>query len=274
MLLQRTLVVLILLPIGVLAILAGGLWFAAVMILLLGIASYEFTQLFQKGGYQPAAILVIASVPALGLARYFGGFDHDYWLLPLLILASMAYHLVAYERGRDQAATDFAITLTGIFYLGFIGSYFVVVRALPYGQWWILTILPAGWLADSGAYFIGRRSGKRKLSPRLSPKKTWEGYFGGFLFALIGTPLLVLLYQNVGMPVDSPITIANSLLIALVMSIFPTLGDLGESMVKRQVGVKDSGSILPGHGGMFDRVDSWLWMIILGYLMARWFFLS
>jgi phosphatidate cytidylyltransferase len=274
MLLQRTLVVIILLPIGILAILTGGLWFTGLITLIITLASIEYAQLFKTGGFQPATWLISGSVIVLLASRYFSGFENDYWLLPTLILLSMAIHLFSYERGRDQAATDFAITIAGIFYLGYIGSYFISTRAFPNGQWWILILLPSGWLADSGAYFIGKRFGKHKLSPRLSPKKTWEGYFGGYLFSLIGTPLLILLYQQLGMPESSGITIQRGLIIALLMSIFPTLGDLGESMIKRQVGIKDSGKLLPGHGGFLDRIDSWLWMIIIGYHLVRWFFLS
>jgi phosphatidate cytidylyltransferase len=107
------------------------------------------------------------------------------------------------------------------------------------------------------------------LSPRLSPKKTWEGYFGGILVAVILTPLLVVLLRLVAGP-DSAITPLRGIWVGLVMGIIPTLGDLGESMIKRQRGVKDSGNLLPGHGGAFDRIDSWLWAVVIGYYMIVW----
>jgi phosphatidate cytidylyltransferase len=272
MLLQRSIVVVILLPLGIAAIAAGGLVFLAVITLILGLAAWEYVQLHKTGGLQPAGFFVVIGVVALVLARYLGGFAFDPWLLPLLVLLSMGIHLVAYERGRDQAATDFAATLTGIFYFGLLGSFFVLMRELPNGQWWILVTLPAVWLADSGAYFIGSRFGRHKLSPRLSPKKSWEGYFGGILFGVVGTPLLVLLYEQLGLPSEAGITFVRAAVMGIVMGIFPTLGDLGESMVKRQVGVKDSGTLLPGHGGAFDRIDSWLWAIVIGYFVITWFF--
>ena len=115
-------------------------------------------------------------------------------MLSLLILAAMTYHLVAYERGQDQSGTDFAITLSGIFYLGWIGAYLISLRDLPDGIWWVLLVLPAVWIADSGAYFIGRSFGKHKLSPRLSPKKTWEGYIGGVVTGTLGAGLLAYLW--------------------------------------------------------------------------------
>ncbi len=91
----------------------------------------------------------------------------------------MTYHLVAYERGRDQAGSDFAITLSGILYLGWIGAYLISLRQLPEGEWWLLVILPAVWLADMGAYFVGSRFGKHKLSPQAEPEEDLGGLPGG-----------------------------------------------------------------------------------------------
>jgi phosphatidate cytidylyltransferase len=152
-----------------------------------------------------------------------------------------------------------------------MGSFFIALRALPEGEWWLLVSLPALWLADSGAYFIGTRFGAHKMTPRLSPKKSWEGYFGGILVAAIGTPLLAMLYRNLWLPAETVVTPANAIILALAMGVFPTLGDLGESMIKRQAGRKDSGTLLPGHGGMFDRIDSWLWAAFISYYVIAWF---
>lgn len=273
MLRQRVLVAVILLPLGVAAILAGGFWFALVVALLLGLAAVEYVQLFKTGGYQPAGFVVVAGVLVLVLARFLGGFDWDYWLLPILVLLSVTFHLVAFERGRDQAGTDFGVTLGGIFYIGLLGSFLVLLRGLPEGEWWILVTLPAVWLADSGAYFIGTAFGRHKMSPRLSPKKSWEGYLAGIAAGVAFTPLLVLLYKQLGLSPDSAITVGKAAMLGGVMGVLPTLGDLSESMIKRQVGVKDSGTLLPGHGGMFDRIDSWLWGGVIGYLIIDWLFI-
>ena len=121
---------------------------------------------------------VVASVVALAVARYMGGVETAAAWLSAAVLLSMTYHLVQYECGRDQAATDFAITLTGILYLGWIGPYMLSLRDLADGLWWVLLVLPAAWLGDTGAYLIGSRFGRHPLTPRLSPKKSWEGYAG------------------------------------------------------------------------------------------------
>lgn len=269
MLVKRLWVTIILLPVGIAAILAGGWYLTALVAFFMCAAAWEYSNLFRAGGQQPATVLVVAGTLLLLIGRNLTGFGSAAWMISLIILVGMTYHLVTYERGRDQAATDLAITLAGIFYIGWFGAYFISVRNLPEGKWWILVVLPAVWFADAGAYFIGKRFGRHLLSPRLSPKKTWEGYLGGIVVGVLLTALFAMIWR-VGAGPSSAITAGRGALVGLVMGIFPTLGDLGESMIKRQMGMKDSGNLLPGHGGAFDRIDSWLWAIVLGYYMIVW----
>lgn len=266
---KRVLVAIILLPIGLAAIIAGGWYLTALVAVFMALAAWEYVKLFHAGGLQPAGVLVIGGTLLLVLSRNINGFNSAPWMISLLVLLSMTYHLLTYERGRDQAGTDFAITVAGIFYIGWIGAYFISLRNLPEGVWWILVVLPAVWFADSAAYFIGKKFGRHHLSPRLSPKKTWEGYFGGIIVGVLFTAGFTALLQTWA-GAGSAITPLRGALVGLVMSIFPTLGDLGESMIKRQMGVKDSGKLLPGHGGAFDRIDSWLWAVVIGYYMVLW----
>ncbi len=274
MLKQRLLAAALLLPIGLVLIWAGGIFFFAAVALILARASWEYGDLFQAGGYRPARALTTLSVVALVSGRYLYGlrgtpFQADSWLLGLTVLAAMTWHLLAYERGRDAAGTDFAITLAGSLYVGHLGAYLVTVRELPDGLWWTLTVLPAVWLADSGAYFVGRTFGRRKLSPRLSPKKTREGYLGGLLVGAAGTALLALAWQALAAG-DISVTPLRAGLLGLVLALVVPLGDLGKSMIKRQVGAKDSSNLIPGHGGVLDRIDTWLWGIFLGYYLILW----
>jgi phosphatidate cytidylyltransferase len=269
MLVKRLWVIVILLPIGMAAILAGGWYLTALVAIFMSLAAWEYSKLFRSGGLQPATALVVAGTLLLVIGRNLTGFASSEWMISLILLAAMTFHLVAYERGRDQAGTDFAVTVTGILYIGWFGAYFISLRNLPEGKWWILVVLPAVWFADTGAYFIGKRFGKRPLSPRLSPKKTWEGYLGGIVTAVLLTAVFSIIWR-VGAGPTSSITAGRGALVGLIMGIFPTLGDLGESMIKRQVGMKDSGNLLPGHGGVFDRIDSWLWAVVLGYYMVVW----
>jgi phosphatidate cytidylyltransferase len=263
---KRGLVILVLLPIGLYTIHQGGAVYASLMLLILGLAAWEFGNLYRAGGLQPARILILVGTLLLVGMRYLFNFEYSDAMLSLLILVSTAYHLLTYERGRDQAASDFTVTITGILYLGWIGSYMVSLRQLPEGKWWLLTVLVAVWLADTFAYLVGSRFGRHKITPRLSPKKSWEGYIAGIVVSLIGTPLFTLLW-----PASAGITMLDALWIALPLSTLTILGDLGESMIKRQFGVKDSGNLLPGHGGAFDRIDSWVWAAVIGYYLITLF---
>jgi phosphatidate cytidylyltransferase len=273
MLRQRVLVVVVLLPVGIVSIIYGGWVYALLIGVILGMAASEYTHLYKTGGYHPSGFLVVCGVAAIFLARFLYGFTWDAPLMVLLLFASMAVYLTAYEKGDQQAGVDFTITTAGISYLGVLGSYFVLVRALPNGMWWTLLILPAIWWGDTGAYFIGSWIGKHKFSPRLSPKKTWEGYIAGIFFAVLGTPLLVLLYYRLGLGPEVGITLERAAILGAVMGVFTTLGDLGVSMMKRQFGVKDTGAVLPGHGGMLDRIDSWIWGLPIGYYLVLWLFI-
>lgn len=270
MLTQRILVVLVLLPIGITLILLGGLPYDLFMTLVLALSGWEYARMFRKSGWQPSMALVIGGVTLIALARSFFQFVHSDWIICLLVMVAMAYHLIQYEKGRAQAAVDFCITLGGILYLGWLGSYLISLRSLTNGMWWILFVLPAVWSADVGAYFIGSRFGKHLLAPRLSPKKTWEGYFGGVVSGILGGMLLAYLI-NQQMP---GVSIVQGAFLGLLMGVLTPLGDLGESMLKRMAGVKDSSQLLPGHGGVFDRIDSWIWAVVIGYYLIQGFWLG
>ena len=260
----RVLVAVLLLPGGLAAVYAGGHIFTGVIALIMLLAAREYAALFRISGHRPSSPLVMAGALLIVLGRAYYGFEGGGFVLSLLLLASMAYHLFEYERGWEQAGTDFGITTAGYLYLGWIGAYLVSVRALPSGEWWLLLILLAVWLADSGAYLVGSRFGRRSLSKRLSPHKTWEGYLGGIVFSVIGGALFGALFMGIAGP-DSGISPLIGAILGILMGLFTVLGDLGESMIKRQAGAKDSGTLLPGHGGVFDRIDSWLWAGVIGY---------
>jgi phosphatidate cytidylyltransferase len=268
---QRLLVTIFLLPTGIAIIYFGGPIYVALISLIMALAAWEFVKLFRSGGFQPASSLVVGGVLVLVVARAVNGFESAPWMLSLLVILAMTYHLYKFERGRDQAATDFCVSLGGILYLGWLGAYLISLRDLPNGIWWVMLVLPSVWLADSGAYFIGRSLGRHKLSPRLSPKKTWEGYIGGVVVGVLGTALMAALWQiRIGSEMLNP---WQGALMGLVIAIITPLGDLGESMIKRQVNVKDSSNLIPGHGGALDRIDSWLWGATIGFHLLTWFFL-
>ena len=269
MLYERIVIALLLLPFGIWVIGAGGWLFTLMIAVILCLAAYEYAMLFRREGFRPAAILLVLAVPALVIARHLFNFDNDPAILAIMTLLSMTWHAIDFERGAPQAGTDFALSLAGILYIGWLGSFFISLRQMPDGVWWFMTALPAVWLADSAAYSFGKRFGRHRLAPRLSPNKTWEGYLSG---VIVG-PLLALgmlrLWQFGAGP-DSTLTLTRGLIVAVVVAILAPIGDLGISMLKRQFGVKDTGSLLPGHGGALDRIDSWVWAAVLAFFSVTW----
>ncbi len=270
MLASRLIVAIILLPLGACVIELGGLPLTILVALLSGIAAWEIAHMLGKIGFRATEWGMPIGAVLLVFAYHQAGFEGAAFALTIVILGSITYHLIDFERGRQQAATDFAVSLMGIVYCGWLASYMIALRSLPQGKWWFLIALPAVWLADSGAYLIGSRFGKRPFSPRLSPHKTWEGYWGGVISGAISGGLLAALW-SLGAAAGSGIVAWKGAVMGLILAALTPLGDLGESMIKRQAGVKDSSHILPGHGGIFDRIDSWLWAGVLGYyLVTLW----
>ncbi len=271
MLRTRILVGLGLLSVALVVIYLGGWFLILAAAGMLAVASLEYTDLFRAGGYHPSGPFVALASAGIAVARGWAGFEHVHLLISLVVLFGMSYFLIAYERGNDHAATDFAISISGIFYIGWLGAYLVSLRMLPDGMWWLLLVSCGIWSADSFAYLVGVRFGKHKLTQRLSPKKSWEGLFGGMVFAILITAGVGVLIRNWAGVED--ISLIRGAVLGLALSIFPVLGDLGESMIKRQFGVKDSSSLLPGHGGIFDRIDSWLWAGAIGFYLITLFFI-
>lgn len=151
----------------------------------------------------------------------------------------------------QQSLKEGAITMTGLLYIGLTLSYLVMIRLLPQGEWFLLFLLLVTWAADTGAYYVGTLCGQHALAPRISPKKTIEGLVGGLLGATIFAYIAHLWFLSEFSGIDC-------LVIAVLLTLAGLWGDLAESAIKRSVGAKDSGGLLPGHGGMLDRLDSLL----------------
>jgi phosphatidate cytidylyltransferase len=249
--------------IGLPAILLGGIFYFLLMGTFLVGAAWEYVNLFRGVKLEPNVYITVGGVTFTIIARMFFP-QYAMLVFAVTILSALAYHLVAYERGRDQAALDFAITVTGVTYIGWIGSYLFDLYNLPQGHWWFMLVMFCVWLGDSGAYSIGRTYGKHKMAPRLSPKKSWEGYIASVFTGMLAGIFFVYAFTTYG-SLTGHISIWQGAIFGLILGALPPLGDLGESMIKRQSGIKDSSDIIPGHGGFFDRVDSWLWGAVIGY---------
>ena len=269
MLSQRIIVAIFLIPLTIGAVYAGGWIYAVLILALLTTSAWEYWRMFQKGGLCPSRAILIGGVLLLAISRDWLGFTLSHLVLSAIILLALFVHTIAYERGIDCSASSFAATLSGVMYLGWIGAYLFSLRNLPDGVWWALTVVPSAALADSGAYIFGKRFGRHQFSTRVSPMKTWEGYLGGILFGTVLTVLLAALW-HLRAPAVTP---RAGLIIGAVISILTPFGDLGESMLKRQFNLKDSSHLIPGHGGILDRVDTWLWAGVISYYLIIWFWI-
>ena len=269
---KRTLVSVIIIPLSLLAIYLGGWVYQAVIITLLVAAAWEYIKLLKIIKLQPALPLVLAGVFLLAFSRALFQFQYSSAILTVLILATAAYHIFQFERGETNPSGDFGSSISVLLYVGFLGSYLISLRAIPDGRWWTFLALPTVWIADTGAYLIGSAIGKHKLAAKTSPNKTWEGYLGGLIFGVLGGIGLLLLYNRV-FEAGLDISILEMALFALIISALIPLGDLTESMIKRTAGEKDSGSLLPGHGGIFDRIDSLFWAGPIAYYLIIHIFL-
>jgi phosphatidate cytidylyltransferase len=258
-LLTRTITAAFLLPIVLGAIYIGGDLFFVGVGLVLALATFEFVKLMERGDFQPALLfswgfvavgLFVARDPAVA------------WLRPAmagLLGGSLVWQLFRSQRPAPTA--DWALTIAGGLYIGWMGGYLVALRQVPDGLQWLLLTLLITWSADTGAYLVGSNWGRRKLAPRLSPGKTIEGTVGGWLTGIVIGGLLAGL-MGLG--------VLSGLALGALIGIASPLGDLGISMMKRQVGAKDSGHLIPGHGGMLDRIDSILFTVVVGYYYVEW----
>ncbi len=271
--LRRTLTALALAAIGLPAIIYGGIFYYLLLAIFLAGSAWEYVRLYRAVRSEPNEIVTVGGVLVITTARFFFA-EAAIPLFVILVLLAMTVHLVAFERGRDQAALDFSVTVAGIVYLGWLGSYLLDLRNLPQGAWWLMLVLPIIWAGDTGAYSIGAAYGKHKMSPRLSPKKSWEGYFAGIFTSVIVGVFFSYAFSSLGLqPLGGLITFLQGAFLGFVIGALAPLGDLGESMFKRQGGLKDSSNIFPGHGGFFDRIDSWIWGAVLGYFLIYFFIL-
>ncbi|MGC8873918.1 MAG: phosphatidate cytidylyltransferase [Chloroflexia bacterium] len=301
MLRVRFLSALVLIPLVLVAVGLGGVWLALLVALAVGLALTELFQLFAAAGYRPVRWAGFTSALFLFLAVFLA---HDTTGLPFCLSPGVATpgFLFPYDRllgsalagtvlltltaqllrrDRGGALTDWALTLAGPLYVTWPLLHFLLLRrlaqpeisppfwralrgpALGAGAWWILYTLVLVWMCDTAAYFVGIRWGRHRMSPYVSPKKSWEGAAAGLLTSIA---LAVGLVPVLGLPL--PYGLA-ALLGALVGTV-GQVGDLAESLLKRQAGVKDSGRLIPGHGGMLDRVDSLLFVAPAVYYFLQW----
>lgn len=184
------------------------------------------------------SLLLIENIPLAQFSEF---------TITLIVLALFLYALLT-KRSLSESIPALAITLFGILYVSWLLGHVVLLRGLSSGKEFVFYLLLVVWAGDTGAYYTGKLLGRHKLSSVVSPKKTIEGSIGGLFASLIGSYIAKLTFLPL-------LTYTDCIVLGIVLAIVAQLGDLCESMLKRAVNVKDSGSLLPGHGGLLDRID-------------------
>lgn len=302
---QRILVAVVAIPLIVLIAFAGGVPFFVLVALIAATALGEFYSLAKAKGAFPQTTVgllfglcinlvflydklqraVVGFLSASGLAVPFPSMTQLFLIVLLLFIPFIL--LVELFRNKGSALLNVAITVLGVCYVSlFLGCFiglrelfvpadFPLFRYFPlhgasvpdevvttidrWGAWTVISVLASIWLCDTAAFHVGKVFGKHKLFPRVSPNKTWEGAIAGFVFAVatfVAAQYLVLPY----------LPVAGAIVCGTIVGVFGQLGDLVESLLKRDAGVKDSSTLIPGHGGVLDRFDSLLFVSPLVYL--------
>jgi phosphatidate cytidylyltransferase len=275
MLKQRIITALCGIPILVAVVWFGEPWFTILVAIWGILAAFEFYRLVTPSKVSPLTFFGLAWTLFFILSRNPNllsilkpHFDLSL-LTPLLLTSAVAvslFWLIA-RRQKEGAFAEWSWTMAGMLYVGWLLGYLVSLRGLDDGRNWIFLALFATFGSDTAAFFTGRALGRRALAPQISPAKTWEGAIGGVagailicLFFTLPTPLTLSPYLNW----------VQAIILGLLVSIFGQLGDLVESLLKRNMGVKDSGTLIPGHGGLLDRMDSIVFAGVVVYYFALW----
>jgi len=248
----------ILIPIVVLMSYLGGypLW---IFVLAAGImASCEYIKLLKTHALQPILGFTLLLVVLFILNSPPFNINLVEWGIPLITLISLAAEI--HHQNREGSLPSWALAVAGGIYIGFPLSTVMKLRAFDQGLYWILLVFAGTWICDTAAYFVGSRWGKHRFYPAISPKKTLEGAIGGITF---GSAVVILYAMFV-----LHLSWWWAVILAIALVLGATFGDLAESVIKRQMHVKDSSNLIPGHGGMLDRIDSLLYVFPLIYLIA------
>ena len=247
--------ILVAVPAAIVAIIfvdVGGLAFALFMIAVGWLCMHELYRLLHR--WRPVVGVGFAALAAMVLAGRYGG-QHDVLLVALC--AFPVIFVAVLLRGHGGMTVAVAGTLLGVYWLGFAFAHAELLRRLPHGGGVVIDVLIGTFLGDTGAYAGGRLFGRRPLAPEISPKKTVEGLFCGML-----TTIVAIFVAELFQPW---LTQGDALALALAIAVLGPLGDLFESVVKRDAGTKDAGSVFGAHGGALDRLDAVIFTIVAGY---------
>lgn len=259
MLQQRVITALVSISLLIAAVWFGKPWFTILVAIWGLLAVFEFYKMVSVSKTPLLAYFGLVWTLLFILSPHFG---YDF-LTPLLLTSAVILSLICLLLlpQKERAFINWAWTMAGILYVGWLLSYFVALRSLDAGRDWVFFALFITFGSDTAAFFVGRTLGRHRLAPRISPGKTWEGAIAGIFGAIIVGLLFTMLV---------PLSYGQAIFLSLLVSILGQLGDLVESLLKRNMGVKDSSKLIPGHGGFLDRIDSIVFAGVVVYYYVIW----
>jgi phosphatidate cytidylyltransferase len=228
----------------------------AVLAVVSAFAASEFYTITRRERRLPNEVIGVIAAASMPLAAALWGRLGLTATVAALMVASLLWH-VAFRQVRTS---DTAVTVFGAVYVGFLLAHLVLVRQLDSGTELALAVIVSVWANDVFAYLVGSTVGRHKLAPTISPKKSWEGFAAGTVFTMA-------VWVGVYFIADLPLSLGWLALTGVGVSVAAIVGDLAESRLKREAGVKDSGTLLPGHGGFLDRFDSLILVSVVAYYL-------
>lgn len=261
-LLKRVLSTLVLLPIFLAIVMAGPIWlFGATLVLIGAAAQWEFTGMFERAGFQPRRTLGLVGGVLVTASFALPVSERVAFTTVLLTVLALA---IPRPKGAPISWEPFAITVFGICYVNWLLGYGFWLRDLPAGKEWVLLLIWVTWLGETAAYLVGSAIGRHPLAPVISPKKTIEGAVAQLVVSILAAVAARLWFF-------AGLSGAGAVMVGALLGVVGQLGDLVESALKRSVHTKDTGQLIPGHGGMLDRIDSLLFNTpVLFYCAAHW----
>lgn len=259
---QRVLSALVLFAIVFLAVWYDGPFFSVVLAVC---AIWGTLEYFGMAGMSPRHPMTIFGLVWIILFVAVAHFEGSYVMFLFTSAVGLSLICLLFSRDIRKAATSWAWTVAGIIYIGWMLSHFILLRqpsvsgGADIGRDWVLFVLFANMAVDTTAFFVGRAWGRHRLAVRISAKKTWEGSVAGFVAAIAAAIALKAILPNID------ITYWHAVFLGGLVGVFAQLGDLAESMLKRSAGVKDAGDMIPGHGGLLDRMDSIIFTVVVVY---------
>ncbi|MFC2060441.1 phosphatidate cytidylyltransferase [Chloroflexota bacterium] len=250
-------------PLLIAGIWFGEPWFTTLLAIWGILATFEFYRLVKTSKVSSPTYFGLLWTLLFILSPHFEYYISTPLLLTSAIVCSLIWLLLRQQ--KEGAFASWVWTIAGILYIGWLLSYMVALRGLDDGRNWVFFTLSTTFISDTAAFFAGRALGRHRLAPSISPGKTWEGAIAGVLGAILTSLLFVL-----PTPFSLVISCGHAILLGLAVSFFGQIGDLVESMLKRNMGVKDSSGLIPGHGGALDRIDSVVFAGIVVYYYVIW----